>query len=143
MSEFSTVKLANGTMEFIPSHLVYLNPKSEGSTQCLYLVWPFKANEPVALNEAMNYKTKTPLYGYFTDHPDLYKMGRHNITLDYAHFNELSDDYFDMTNRLLGKIESLTSTDEIWSYAFCICDSRGTKVPIGVSPSFERVGAHE
>lgn len=140
---FATVTLANGKMELIPKNLVMLNPESQEHAQYLYFVWPFKADAPISFKDVLCSEPKAPLYGYFTDHIDLYKTDRHDEVLSYAHFEELKEDYLDMTKRLLEKIDSLTDDGETWSYAYCLCDCLGREVQIGTSHGFTKVTRHE
>lgn len=140
---FATTILASGKMELVPETLAYLNPESEGSTQYLYFVWPFKADAPFTLKDTVGSQAKAPLYGYFTNHLDLYKAGRHDAAVEYAHFKELECEYLDLTKRVLDKIEPLIGKGEVWTYAFCVCDSMGGEVPVGVANGFEKVMSHE
>lgn len=140
---FSTVTLADEKMQLVPESIIYLNPESKGDTQYLYFVWPFKVDEPVFLDDVLTDCTNAPLYGYFTNYLDLYKMGRHDSAVEYAHFKVLSDEYLDMTKRVLAKAEPLFCKGEAWTYAFCVCDSLGTEVPVGTAHGFEKVTSHE
>lgn len=139
---FSTTALANGKMELIPEHMVILNPEAEYAAQCLYFVWAFKADEPATLDDAICEKKGAFLYGYFTNYADLYKLGRHDEALERTRFESLSIDYLDMNNRVLNALSNRINDGETWTYAFCLCDTMGSEVPVGTGYGFKKGPSH-
>ena len=135
---FRCVMLAGGRTQIVPAKIRLLNPQREGRADHLYFAWTFGEGTVVDLDGAIKGQASSQLFGYFTDHADLYAMGRHDATLPCARFEEMKGDFLELTGLIVAAVEPDIPESVKWSYAFCLCDCLGEGVPVGMGFSFEK-----
>lgn len=137
---FCRVELADGRAQIVPGGIKLLNPEREGDALNLYLVWAYKDGEQADLDAAIRGGALGTLMGFFTDHADLYAMGRHDVVLLRDHFEEMRGDFVELMRLVIDAVDPVVAKGDEWSYAFCLCDCMGAEVPVGTGYSFVKRG---
>ena len=132
------VSLTDGHKEIVPVNLTVLNPFREGKARYLYFAWPFELSNPCSFDDAVRGLGIAGVFGYFTDHRDLFKLGRHDASMRRSEFIAAQADYFELLDLVVNKVMPVVPANTPWSFGFCRCDCTGAKVPIGTSFSFEK-----
>ena len=135
-SPFKVVSLAHGKRTVIPSSVKLLNPEAEGKKQVLYFVWPLSTEDPehpCSLQEAIDGEGFGLVFGFFTNHYDLYKLGRHDEAMFRFHFNAVKVDYLCMLDKLCKALAVQLDDGVSCGFAWCLCDASGKDVPVGTS----------
>lgn len=137
-STLRCLMLSGGRMQIVPSKIDLLNPQREGKARHLYFVWTFTEGALVDLDGAIEGQASSRLFGYFTDHADLYAMGRHDVALPRARFEGMKGDFLELMCLVVAAVEPDIPEGTKWSYAFCLCDCLGAAVPVGTGFGFEK-----
>lgn len=137
-SALRCLMLAGGRMQIVPAKIDLLNPEREGQASHLYFVWTFTEGALVDLDGAIKGQASSRLFGYFTDHANLYAMGRHDVALPRACFEGMKGDFLELMRLVVAAVETDIPEGAKWSYAFCLCDCLGAAVPVGTGFGFEK-----
>jgi hypothetical protein len=130
------VVLADDRMEVVPSNLQILNPSEEGKCRFLYFIWimpPERAGEPGMLDECAEGRGLCRPFGWFTDHEDLYLLGRHDVPMRRERYKLEKEDYLSMAQALAEAVDRELPKGTWWTYAWMRCDSFGGETPVGTA----------
>lgn len=129
-------RLVNGKAQVVPKNLEMLNPWKEGERECLHFAWFIDPDDPEThgtLDDSIMGRGVCHPFGYFSDHPDLYAVGRDDVAVPRGLLDVLAKDWWRLWSLMAEAAVRELPAGSSWAYKVCLCDCTGASVPVGVS----------
>ena len=134
--ELTTIDLAGGKKELIPTCAEILNSDLVGKAMYAYLVWPFGPEDE---NGCSGSRLDNPpfdgdpgtLFVYLTNNADLYVVDRYDIPVSHPRHDDLKKDYINLFGLMLDKHHEHHVFGEYFGFSYWLLGCGDELTPMG------------